>query len=76
MPQEALEAIFVQQSFGLNPPEEQGADRSSPREGRLFEATIFFENFCENVGPLVGSLGLPGGPGKLWMQSLLNKDLA
>ena len=30
----------------------------------------------ENVGPLVGSLARPGGPGKLWGQSLLNKDLA
>ena len=35
----------------------------------------FFKNF-ENVGALVGSLGRPGGPGKLWGQSLLNKDLA
>ena len=32
--------------------------------------------FCENVGPLVGSLGRPSGPGKLWGQSLLSKDLA
>ena len=30
----------------------------------------------ENVGPLVGSLARPGGPGKLWGQPLLNKDLA
>ena len=36
----------------------------------------FFKNFCENVGALVGSLARPGGPGKLWRQSLLNKDLA
>ena len=31
------------------------------------------QKFCENVGPLVGSLGGPAGPGKLWGQSLLNE---
>ena len=35
-PWEALEAIFVEQRFGPNPPEAQGVDRSSPQEGRLF----------------------------------------
>ena len=35
-----------------------------------------FQKILENVGALVGSLGRPGGPGKLWGQFLLNNDLA
>ena len=48
--------------------------KSSFGSGARF--AIFFEIFCENVGALVGSLGRSGGHGKLWGQSLLNKDLA
>ena len=36
-PCEALEAIFVEQRFGLNPREGQGGDGLSPQEGRFFE---------------------------------------
>ena len=58
--------------FGPKPLEGQGVDRSSPKRADFSR----LRNFCENVGPLVGSLGRPSGPGKLWRQSLLNKDLA
>ena len=71
------EATFVEQRFGPNPPKGQGVDRSSPQEGRLFGHPSDKKRKSENVGPLVGSsLAQPGGPGKLWRQSLLNKDLA
>ena len=66
-PWEALEAIFVEQRFGLNPREGQGGDGLSPQEGRLQKKKV------ENVGPVVGSLGRPDGPEKLWEQSLLNE---
>ena len=74
-PWEALGAIFVEQRFGPSPPKGQGVHRSSPQEGRLF-GHPGDKKKSENVGPLVGSLARPGGPGKLWRQSLLNKDLA
>ena len=55
-PWEALGSIFVEQRFGLNPPEEQRVDRSSHQEGRLFETTYFSFFFFENDDLLVGSL--------------------
>ena len=74
-PWEALGAIFVEQRFGPSPPKGQGVDRSSPQEGRLF-GHPGEKKKSENVGPLVGSLARPGGPGKLWGQPLLKKNLA
>ena len=54
----------------------KGSDLNPKNKFWLGSAVRDFSKNFENVGALVGSLGRPGGPGKLWRQSLLNKDLA
>ena len=56
---------------------QRGRESTDPVPKRAdFSDTRATKKKSENVGPLVGSLARPGGPGKLWGQSLLNKDLA
>ena len=56
---------------------QRGRESTDPVPKRAdFSDTGATKKKSENVGPLVGSLGRPGGPGKLWGQSLLNKASA
>ena len=64
-----LGAIFVEQSFGSNPPEGQGVDRSSPQEGRLFDhpgdKIIFVKMSVLLRAPWGGPLALGSSGGNL-----------
>ena len=56
---------------------QRGRESTDPVPKRAdFSDTRATKKKSENVGPLVGSLARPSGPGKLWGQPLLNKDLA
>ena len=67
-----MEAIFVEQFFGANPKRVREWTDAVPKRVD-FSNTQATKEKVKMFSPLVGSLGRPDGPEKLWEQSLLNE---
>merc|ERR1712004_829016 len=55
-----MEAIFVEQRFGLNPPGGQGVDGLTPQEGRLCAENAKSKNTCPYGAPWAPWAGADG----------------